>query len=99
MHDFIINASLQLLPIAQDKHPYEWVDEAIMVVQQSGIKFKIGPFATIVEGTYAEVMKVVHEVNEHLVKAGCNEWILSLQINMRSLEHMTANEKIQKFLM
>lgn len=99
MHDFIINASLQLLPIGQDKHPYEWVDEAIMVIQQSGIKFKIGPFATIVEGTYAEVMKVVDEVNEHLVTTGCHEWILSMQINMRSMEDMTANEKIQKFLM
>ena len=29
MHQFIENASLQAISIDQDKHPYEWVDEAI----------------------------------------------------------------------
>ena len=97
MHSFIINASIQLLPIAQDKHPYEWVDEAILVIQRSGIKYKIGPFATVVEGTYREVMSIVDEVNEHLVNSGCNEWLLNLQLNIRSNADITANEKLQKF--
>ena len=29
MHSYIVNASLQVIPITQDKHPYAWVDEAI----------------------------------------------------------------------
>ena len=98
MHKYIVNASIQLLPIVQDKHPYEWVDEAIFVIQQSGIKYKIGPFATIIEGTYEELMTVVNQVNEKLVALGCNEWLLNLQLNMRSQEDMTANEKIAKFI-
>ena len=56
MHNYIINASLQVVPIVQDKHPYEWVDEAIAIIQQSGIKYDVGPFATVLEGTYTEVM-------------------------------------------
>jgi len=98
MHNFIINASIQILPIVQDKHPYEWVDEAILVIQQSGIKYKIGPFATVVEGTYEEVMNVVHNVNEHLFKQSCNEWIASVQFNIRSATDITANEKVSKFI-
>ena len=50
MHNYIINASLQVLPIVKDKHPYEWVDEAIEVIKQSKIKYEVGPFATVVEG-------------------------------------------------
>ena len=30
MHSYIINASIQILPIVLDKHPYLWVDEAML---------------------------------------------------------------------
>lgn len=98
MHNHIINASIQILPIVQDKHPYEWVDEAIFIIQQSGIKYKIGPFATVVEGTYEQVLAVVNQVNEHLVNQHCNEWITSVQFNIRSSSDITANEKVSRFI-
>ena len=98
MHNYVVNASIQILPIVQDKHPYEWVDEAISVIQQSGIKYKIGPFATVVEGSYEEVMHVVNNVNEHLTRNNCNEWITSVQFNIRSNSDITANEKVSKFI-
>jgi uncharacterized protein YqgV (UPF0045/DUF77 family) len=98
VHNYIVNASIQILPIAQDRHPYEWVDEAILIIQQSGIKYKIGPFATVVEGTYEEVMNVVHKVNEHLYQQRCNEWIASVQFNIRSNGDIIANEKVSKFI-
>jgi uncharacterized protein YqgV (UPF0045/DUF77 family) len=97
MHNFLVNASIQILPIVQDKHPYEWVDEAILVIQKSGIRHEIGPFATVVEGTYAEVMAVLASINEHLVSLECNEWIASVQLNMRSKSDITANEKVARF--
>ena len=97
MHNYIINASIQIVPIVQDKHPYEWVDEAIAVIQQSGIKYDIGPFATVLEGTYGEVMKVVHDVNEYLYSKSCNEWISNVQIQIRSGGDITGEEKKEKF--
>ena len=97
MHKFIVNASIQILPVVQDKHPYEWVDEAIAVIQQSGIKYEVGAFATVLEGTYDEVMKVVHSVNEYLCFKGCGEWISSVQVQIRSTGDITADEKTEKF--
>ena len=97
MHNFLVNASIQILPIVRDKHPYAWVDGAIEVIQQSGIKYEVGPFATVVEGKYNEVMAVINAVNEHLFSNGCNEWIASVQINMRSNSDITAEEKVAKF--
>jgi uncharacterized protein (TIGR00106 family) len=97
MHNYIINASIQIVPIVLDKHPYEWVDEAIEIIQKSGIKHDVGPFATVLEGTYNEVMKVINDVNEHLLSRGCNEWITNLQIQLRSNRDITANEKTDKF--
>ncbi len=97
MHQYLVNASIQIVPVVQDKHPYEWVDEAIAVIQQSGIRHEVGPFTTILEGTYQEVMNVIHAVNEYLVTKGCNEWISSIQIQIRSNNDITGEEKIQKF--
>ena len=97
MHSYIINASIQIVPIVLDKHPYQWVDEAIAIIQQSGIKYQVTPFATILEGRYDEVMQVIHEVNEFLYKKGCAEWITNLQIQIRSAGNITGAEKLAKF--
>ena len=97
MHNYLINASIQIVPIVQDRHPYEWVDEAIRLIQQSGIKHQVGPFATVLEGNYEEVMQIIHKVNEHLLQRGCTEWITNVQIQIRSNGPITANEKTAKF--
>jgi len=97
MHNYIINASIQIVPIVLDKHPYEWVDEAIAVIQQSGIKYEVGPFATVIEGEYTEVMKVIHDINEYLYSKHCNEWICNAQIQIRSGGNITGDEKTEKF--
>jgi uncharacterized protein (TIGR00106 family) len=97
MHNYIINASIQIVPIVQDKHPYEWVDDAISVIQSSGIKYEVGPFSTVLEGKYDEVMKVIGDVNEFLYSKGCEEWITNLQIQVRSKGDITSLEKTEKF--
>jgi uncharacterized protein (TIGR00106 family) len=97
MHNYIINAAIQVIPIGSDKHPYEWVEEAIVIIQQSGIKYEVGPFATVLEGTYDRVMKVIHDVNEYLYSKGCNEWINNIQIQIRSNGDITSEEKTEKF--
>ena len=97
MHNYVINASIQIVPIVQDRHPYEWVDEAIAVIQQSGIKYEVGPFATVIEGNYDEVMKVINDINEYLYGKNCNEWICNAQIQIRSKGDITGEEKTEKF--
>ncbi len=98
MHQYIVNASIQVLPVVQDRHPYEWVDEAIAIIQQSGVKYAVGPFDTVLEGTYTAVMDVIGAVNEHLYSRGCSEWISSIQIQIRSGGDITGASKTEKFV-
>ncbi len=97
MHQHIINASIQILPVVQDRHPYLWVDEAIAIIQQAGIKHEVGPFTTVLEGTYEEVMDVINSINEHLRQQGCSEWIMGLKIQIRANADITGEEKTAKF--
>jgi len=96
MHQHIINASIQIVPIVQDRHPYEWVDEAIEIIKKSGIKYEVGPFATVVEGTYDNVMGVVNNINDYLLEKNCSEWIANVQIQIRSKGDITSGEKTAK---
>ena len=97
MHQYLVNASIQILPVVQDKHPYEWVDEAIAIIQQSGISYEVGPFSTTLEGTYDKVMNTIHAVNEHLLKKGCAEWLSNIQLQIRSGGDITGDEKTAKY--
>jgi uncharacterized protein (TIGR00106 family) len=96
MHRHIINASIQIVPIVQDRHPYEWVDEAIEIIKKSGIKYEVGPFATVVEGTYDNVMSVVNNINDYLLEKNCTEWIANVQIQIRSNGDITSGDKTEK---
>jgi len=97
MHTYLTNASFQIIPIVTDKHPYLWVDEVIEVIKRSGVKYEVGPFATILEGTYSEIMNVINEVNEFLLSRNCEEWICNIQLQLRSKADITADEKTKKF--
>jgi len=93
MHQYLVNASFQLLPVVEDRHPYLWVDEAIAVIKKSGLRYEVGAFATVVEARYADVMDLFHAINEALLSLGCTEWILSFQLQARSNSDMTGEEK------
>lgn len=96
MHSHIVNASIQVVPVVQDRHPYEWVDEAIDVIKKSGVTFEVGPFATVVEGKYDEVLRVINNINEYLYSHSCSEWILNVQLQIRSNGDITGDEKTAK---
>jgi len=98
MHQYIVNATIQVVPLAQDRHPYEWVDIAIEAIRESGItEYEVRPFATELEGSYEQVTSVYHAVNERLLDRRCTEWITNLQIQIRAAGDMPASEKTAKY--
>ena len=96
MHTYLVNASIQLLPVHTEKHPYVWVDEVIELIKASKLQCEVGAFATVVEGRYEDVMKLIHSINEYLLTQHCNEWILTTQLQMRCDADITALEKTEK---
>ena len=96
-HPYIINASIQLVRLVKDKHPYIWIDEAIEIIQHSGLKHEVGAFSTTVEGYYDEIMQLVNEINSYLVEQKCHEWICNVQLQLRAENDMTAEEKVEKY--
>jgi len=96
-HNYIVSASIQILPIGTHQHPYVWVDAAIEIIQKSGISHRVQAFDTVMEGTYPEIMAVIDQINQQLCYAGCEEWITHLQIQIRSNASITSAEKLEKY--
>ncbi len=97
-HNYIVSASLQLVPIVPGaKHPYEWIDEVIAIIKASGLSHEVGPFSTSVESDYKSVMKLVDNINSFLFLQKCPEWVLQVQLQLRSGADMTSHEKTDKY--
>ncbi len=98
MHQYLINASIQLLPIQSgEQHPYAWVDQVVALIEAAGLSYEVGPFSTSVVADYKSIMKLIDTINESLVVSKCPEWILSVQLQLRSDSDMTADEKLEQY--
>lgn len=97
MIDKKINVAIQVLPRAASIGTYEMVDRAIEVIQQSGLKYVVCPFETVVEGPYDEVMALVKQVQEVVYAYGAEEIITNLKIQTHSNQDVLIGDKIDKY--
>lgn len=96
----IVNLALQVLPMGQPKpEAYAVVDEAIKVIQQSGLKYEVCPFETVIEGTYGEVMQVVTDVQEACFEAGATDLLVYIKLQRSATKDVAIEDKTGKYRM
>lgn len=73
--------SIQVIPkTPNNKDSYPYVDRAIEVIQQSGVKYEVHPLETTMEGELEELLDVVRRMHEALVEAGSPSIISQIKI-------------------
>lgn len=65
-------------PGGEDVIPY--VDRAIALIADSGVKYRVGPLETTMEGELPDLLKVVERVNDAMVEMGCPSVISQVKI-------------------
>lgn len=90
------NLSLQVVPI-NEKNTYPIIDEAIKVIQNSGTRYQVQAFSTIMEGELSRLLEVVLEAKEAAFMAGANELILNIQVHLKKEESVSFEDKTAKF--
>ena len=93
----IISATIQVLPIKRTADLYEIVDQAIEVIQKSGLKYKVTPFETVVEGFYDQVMQTFKEVQEICFEAGSESLLTLIKINSRKSSDVHFEDNLAKY--
>lgn len=96
MHTLPINASIQLIPIQDADKAMANIDEVIAIIRTAGMAYEVGPFGTSVEGSYEEVMDLIHRINDWMVVNSSAEWVLNIQLHIAPAQAITMQQKTAK---
>jgi uncharacterized protein YqgV (UPF0045/DUF77 family) len=91
-----VNIALQILPTSKTVHPYALVDKAIEVIAASGLRYKVTPFETVMEGSYDEIMEVVKLAQEACYAAGAESLMTYVKIQS-STKDVSIEDKMEKY--
>ncbi|MDO9154720.1 MAG: thiamine-binding protein [Paludibacter sp.] len=91
-----VNIALQILPTAKEIHPYTLVDKAIEVIAASGLKYRVTPFETVMEGSYDEIMEVIKKAQNACYEAGAESLMTYIKIQS-SLTDVSIEDKMEKY--
>ena len=91
-----VNIALQILPTSKTIHPYLLVDKAIEVIASSGLRYKVTPFETVMEGSYEAIMNVVKLAQEACYKAGAESLMTYIKIQS-STKDVSIDDKMEKY--
>lgn len=73
--------SIQIIPKTnngEDVIPY--VDEAIAIIEKSGVRYKVHPLETTMEGNLSDLFKVIEQMNERMIEIGSKNVISQIKV-------------------
>jgi len=90
--------SIQVLPLNTDSKQelYDYVDQAISVIENSGLPYTVGPFETTIEGDLDEIWEIALKAHKAVLKAGKDKVISYIKLASGD-ELGTTEEKISKY--
>lgn len=97
MENHKINVAIQLLPLSNNIDKYQIIDEAIALIKNSGLKYVVCPFETVVEGTFNEVMLLITNIKNSALNGQNEELILNLKLHCNSTKSLYIDDKIGKY--
>ncbi|RFU70785.1 thiamine-binding protein [Peribacillus saganii] len=73
--------SIQIIPKTQNgESVLPYVDEAIAVIANSGVKYEVHPLETTMEGELEELIRIISEMNQRMVEMGSINVISQVKI-------------------
>lgn len=90
----LIQASLKVLPksYTNREQDYKLVDEALVLIKESGLKHEIGCSETTIEGKNENVLALVQKIQEHYYEKNI-EFTLFLTIESNKEKFYIENKK------
>ncbi|WP_071461555.1 thiamine-binding protein [Bacillus massilinigeriensis] len=73
--------SIQIIPKTKDgENVIPYVDEAIRVIQESGVKFEVHPLETTMEGDLQQLLQVIVKMNDRMIEMGSSNVISQVKV-------------------
>lgn len=73
--------SIQIIPKTKNgESVIPYVDEAISIIEASGVKYEVHPLETTMEGELQELFSVITKMNEKMIELGSSNVISQVKI-------------------
>ena len=73
--------SIQIIPkLENSSESYAYVDAAIAVIEESGVKYQVNPLETTMEGELSTLLNVVQAMNEKMISLSAINVISQVKI-------------------
>lgn len=73
--------SVQIIPKTKNgENVIPYVDEAIRIIQESGVKHCVNPLDTTMEGELSELLQLIAKMNERMIEIGSPNVISQVKI-------------------
>jgi uncharacterized protein (TIGR00106 family) len=73
--------SIQIIPKTKDgEDVIPYVDEAIKIIAESGVKYEVHPLETTMEGELTQLFEIITKMNERMVEIGSRNVISQVKI-------------------
>ncbi len=92
-----INVAVQVLPVSEKKDVYGLVDIAIDEIKKSGLKYKVCPFETVIEGTINEIFPLIQRIHELLYASGTEKMMCYIKIQSSNNQDVLIEDKMHKY--
>jgi uncharacterized protein YqgV (UPF0045/DUF77 family) len=92
----MINAAIQLLPFPDNGSKIALIDQAIELIEKSGLNYQVCPFETVVEGSTEAVYALIQKIQENCLKSGCKELLLNIKIHA-AVDSLNFKDKLEKY--
>lgn len=93
-----VNLAIQILPLhLGQEEAYRIIDTAISVVQQSGLKYVVCPFETVIEGPYDVVMRTIDAMQDACYDAGAKTLLVNMKLHRSKEKDMRIEDKTGKY--
>jgi len=76
----IIDIECLANPLGTEANPYEHVEAAIKVIQDSGLKYEVNALGTTVEGDPEDLWPLIRKVHEACLESGAKSLVTVVKI-------------------
>lgn len=92
-----VNAAIQVVPLTAKEQAFPVIDEAIAFIQQSGIKYTVGPFETFLEGEYEEVQALIRRIEDFCYSKKEVQFLVYTKLHLCGGADVLSEDKTAKF--
>jgi uncharacterized protein (TIGR00106 family) len=73
--------SIQIIPKTKNgENVIPYVDEAIRIIDESGIKYEVHPLETTMEGELDQIFTVIKKMNDKMIEIGSSNVISQIKV-------------------